>query len=55
MAVKNDEQIETIVRILRILHSVSSASLAAVPVMFRPKEIQVQLDTIERLLEKLER
>lgn len=52
---KNDEQIETIVRILRILHSVSSASLAAVPAMFRPKEIRLQLDMIERLLEKLER
>ena len=47
------EEIDTIIDILRILHAVSSASLKAVPVMFRPVGLQGQLDQVARLLEKL--
>ena len=47
------EEITTIIEILRILHAVSSASLKAVPVMFRPAGLQAQLDQVARLLEKL--
>lgn len=52
-AVTKSEEIATIIEILRILHAVSSASLKAVPVMFRPVGLQGQLDQVQRLLEAL--
>lgn len=42
-----------VIEILRILHSVSSSSLKAVPAAFRPRGLEAQLDQVERLLESL--
>ena len=48
-----ERELETIVRILSILHSVSMVSLLAVPAMFRPSGIQAKLDEVAELIEQL--
>ena len=49
---KSDE-LDLIIRVLGLLHSISVASIRAVPPLFRPAGVQAKLDEIGEILGRL--